>query len=72
MRSFTLGGPHLEVSKAEMKLPDGWSAELPEAVHEHTKFGTWDQTYRFEKGTLYAERRVEILVDKVPQGEWKS
>ncbi len=35
-------------------------------------YATFDETYRFEKGTLYAERRVEILKETVPLAEWKS
>ena len=51
-----LGAPHKETSEAEMTLPPGWTAELPEAVHEKSKWATYDMTYRFEKGTVYTRR----------------
>jgi transglutaminase-like putative cysteine protease/tetratricopeptide (TPR) repeat protein len=72
VESLQLGVPRVESSKSAMKLPEGWGVELPEAVHVKSKWATYDETYRFEKGTMYAERRVEVLVDKVPQAEWKD
>ncbi len=59
-------------SNSAMKLPDGWGAVLPEPIHTKSVYATFDETYRFEKGTLYAERRVEILKETVPVAEWKS
>jgi len=67
-----LQDPRTEVSTAELAVPAGWSVELPEAVHEKTEFATYDLTYRFEKGTLYAERRLVVLKERVPAEEWKS
>jgi hypothetical protein len=65
VRAILLGVPRVETSTSEMKLPEGWGVELPIAVHERSAYTTYDETYRFEKGTLYAERRVEVLQDKV-------
>lgn len=70
--SIELGGRRIETSTAAMKLPEGWSAELPEATHAHSAYVNWDQTYRIEKGTLFADRTVEVLVDRVPQAEWRA
>jgi len=70
--SIELGVPRTEVSHAEMKLPEGWGVELPEAVHEKTAFATYDLTYRFDKGTLYAERKVEVLEERVAAKDWKT
>ena len=72
VRAIELGVPRTETSTAAMKLPEGWSAELPEAVHAKSAYATYDETYRFEKGTLYADRRVEVLQEKVPVADWKS
>ena len=72
VQSINLGGQRTETSTAEMKLPEGWTAELPEAVHEKSAFATYDLTYRFDKGTLYTERRLVVLKDKVPAADWKS
>jgi tetratricopeptide (TPR) repeat protein len=72
VQSLQLGIPRIETSTSAMKLPDGWGAELPEALHAKSPYVTLDQTYRFEKGTIYAERRVEILKEQVPVADWKS
>jgi tetratricopeptide (TPR) repeat protein/transglutaminase-like putative cysteine protease len=72
VRAILLGVPRTETSTAEMKLPEGWGVELPEAVHQKSAYATYDETYRFEKGTLYTERRIEVLQDKVPVSDWKS
>ncbi|MBB5342100.1 DUF3857 domain-containing protein [Tunturibacter empetritectus] len=72
VRAILLGVPRTETSTAEMKLPAGWGVELPEAVHQKSPYATYDETYRFEKGTLYTERRIEVLQDKVPVSDWKS
>jgi hypothetical protein len=31
-----------------MKLPEGWSAVLPPAVHAKCDYATYDMTYRLE------------------------
>jgi tetratricopeptide (TPR) repeat protein len=72
VRSITLGPPRVETSTSAMKIPDGWGAILPEAVHARSPWATFDETYRFEKGTVYADRKIEILQEEVPQAEWKS
>ncbi len=72
VQAIALGVPHVETSTSAMKLPDGWGVELPEAVHAKSAYATYDETYRFEKGTLYAERRIAVLQDKVPVADWKS
>ena len=72
VQAIQLGVPRVEISKSAQKLPDGWSAELPEAVHAKSVWATVDQTYRFEKGVLYSERRLEVLQEKVPVADWKA
>ncbi|WP_260735102.1 DUF3857 domain-containing protein [Tunturiibacter lichenicola] len=72
VQSILLGIPRVETSTSAMKLPDGWGVELPEAIHKSSAYATYDQTYRFEKGTVYAERRIEVLKQKVPVSDWKS
>lgn len=69
---INLGSRRVETVKSEMKLPDGWGATLPDAVHVHTPFATYDKTYRFEHGTLYADRRIEVLQEKIPASSWKA
>jgi tetratricopeptide (TPR) repeat protein len=72
VQAITLGVPRVETSTAAMKLPEGWGVELPEAIHAKSPYATYDVTYRFEKGTVYTERRVEVLKESVPVAEWKS
>jgi tetratricopeptide (TPR) repeat protein len=70
--AIQLGSPRTSVSTSSMKLPDGWSAILPTAVHASCAYGSYDMTYRLDNGTLYAERRLAILVKKVPVSDWKA
>ncbi len=72
MQAIQLGVLRTETSNAEMKLPEGWGAEVPEAIHAHSAYANLDETFRFEKGTLYAERKLEVLKESVPQADWKS
>jgi tetratricopeptide (TPR) repeat protein len=72
VQSLELGVPRVESSHSAMKLPDGWGVVLPEAIHQKSKWVTYDLTYKFEKGTLYAERRVEVLQQRVPVKDWKE
>jgi tetratricopeptide (TPR) repeat protein len=74
--TIQLGAVRTETSTVEMKLPPGWHAELPQAVHAHAAFATCDVTYRVEHGaeneTLFAERRLAILQSKVPVDDFKK
>lgn len=72
VQSIELGVPRVETSSSAMKLPDGWTAELPKPIHAKSVYATYDETYRFEKGTVYATRKLEILKEKVPVADWKS
>ena len=67
-----LGTPRVETSTSAMKLPAGWTAELPEAIHQKCAWATFDQTYRREFGSVFATRRIEVLAQHVPQAEWKQ
>lgn len=67
-----LGSNRVEEATSKMTLPEGWGATLPEAVHVRTDFAKFDLTYRFEKGTLFVDRRYEVLADRIPAENWKS
>ena len=67
-----LGAPRVVLSRAEMQIPDGWHVEPPDSVHEKSRWATCDTTYRVEKNTLYTERKLTILAEKVPANEWKA
>jgi len=70
--TINLGTPRTEVSDAELKLPDGWGVELPEALHAKSDFATFDLTYRFDKGTIYVERKIVVLRQKIPASDWRT
>jgi tetratricopeptide (TPR) repeat protein len=72
VRAIELGVPRILTSNSEMKLPDGWGAVIPDPIHTKSAYATFDESYRLEKGTLYAERRVEFLKETVPVADWKS
>ncbi|AEU38760.1 DUF3857 domain-containing protein [Granulicella mallensis] len=67
-----LGKPHVETAHAVMKLPAGWDAELPAPIHAKAAFATLDKTYKFENGTVIADRRFEVLTDKLPAADWRN
>jgi tetratricopeptide (TPR) repeat protein len=70
--AIQLGSLRTRISTSAMKLPDGWSAVLPAAVHATCAYGSYDMTYRLDGNTLYAERRLAILAKKVPVSDWKA
>ena len=67
-----LGTPRVETSSSAMKLPAGWTATLPDPIHQKCAWATFDQTYRREGGSVFATRRIEVLAPRVPQAEWKQ
>ena len=66
------GGRRTQVAKSTVRLPAGYSAELPDAIHLKTTFATFDQTYRIENSSLVSEFTLEILKGKVDAAEWKN
>ncbi len=70
--SLQLGALRSDASTIEMKLPQGWDIELPEALHEHTPYANCDVTYHLMAGSLVAERRITVLRAKVSVAELKS
>ncbi len=70
--AIVLGAPRVDTAITELRLPAGWGAELPEAVHQETPFLTFRKTYRIVDGALVAERRIEVLRPEVPAAEWSA
>jgi tetratricopeptide (TPR) repeat protein len=66
-----LGAPHTQTSHAEMKLPAGWSAELPEAEHRKNAYVSYDETYKLENGTVIADSKLVVLQRRIPASDWK-
>jgi len=69
---IALGEPRVETSLSVVKLPEGWGADLPAAVHQKATFASFDKTYKIEGSTLTVERRVEVLAKEVPAADWKA
>jgi tetratricopeptide (TPR) repeat protein len=65
-----LGVPRTQTSMSEFKLPQGWSATLPDAIHRESPWVKYDKTYRLEKGTVSSERTIVILQAKIPASKW--
>jgi tetratricopeptide (TPR) repeat protein len=66
------GGRHTQIAKSTVKLPAGYGAELPNAIHLKTAFAKFDETYRITDGNLTSEFTLEVLKPKVDATEWKS
>ena len=70
--SIELGTPRTETSTVEIKLPPGWSAELPESIHAKSAFATVDMTFHLSSETVTAERKLTILQARLPAQDWKT
>ena len=66
------GGRHTQIAKSTVKLPAGYLAELPDAIHLKTTFATFDETYRVSDGSMVSEFTLEVLKPKVEAAEWRS
>jgi predicted Zn-dependent protease/transglutaminase-like putative cysteine protease len=66
------GAPRRLEAITRIKLPEGFTPNLPDAVHVKRDYATFDQVYRVEKGELIIERTAVILKKKVPQSDWKD
>jgi transglutaminase-like putative cysteine protease/tetratricopeptide (TPR) repeat protein len=67
-----LGAPRTLKAVTHIDLPQGYDADLPDAVHVKTDFATYDATYLFQNHEIIAERDIVILKSKVPKADWKS
>jgi tetratricopeptide (TPR) repeat protein len=70
-KEIELGGPHTQIAVSTIHLPQGYSADLPDAVHLKSIFATIDKTYQLKDGSMISELRLEILTAKVPAADWK-
>lgn len=65
-----LGAPRTEIAESRIKLPDGYGADLLDAVHVKTRFLSFDKTYRLENGELVVKRTIVVFQSKLPADEW--
>jgi tetratricopeptide (TPR) repeat protein/transglutaminase-like putative cysteine protease len=66
-----LGTPRTLTAVAKIRLPEGYTTDLPDAVHVKTDFATFDKTYRFDGKEIVIERTVVIAKKKLPKADWK-
>ena len=71
-RDIDQGEPRTLLATTRIQLPEGYRADVPDAVHVKRSYATFDKTYRLEKGTLVMERKVVILKKKIAKAEWKD
>lgn len=66
------GWPRKLTAVTRIKLPEGYQANLPDAIHVNRDYATFDQTYRVEKDELIVDRTVVILKKKIPNTRWED
>lgn len=69
-RSIRLGPQRVFTSTVDMELPEGWSAELPEAIHQQIPEVRIDTVYHLDGRNLHAERKTAVLQEKIPARDW--
>lgn len=57
---------------AEIKLPDGYTPQLPVNLDLKTDFAEYHSRYSLEDGTLHAERQMTVLMKEVPAAKFAS
>ena len=67
-----LGAPRMITAVSQIRLPDGFHADLPDPIHVKTEFATFDKFYRFDAGEITAERDIVILNEKVAKADWEK
>ena len=65
-----LGTPGENVLQATIKMPQGYTPELPQTVDIKRDFADYHASYDLEKGVLTAERRLVIKLREVPLAEF--
>lgn len=71
-KDIDLGGKHTQTAHTVIHLPQGYSADLPSAVHLRKYFATFDKTYELKDGNLISDFRLETSVAKLAASEWKD
>jgi Flp pilus assembly protein TadD/transglutaminase-like putative cysteine protease len=67
-----LGAPRTESAVSRIHLPDGFSADLPDAVHANSQFASVDETYRLENGEFIVQQDIVVAKSKVPVSSWEA
>ncbi len=72
VKEIDFGTRHTQIAKSTVKLPVGYGADLPNAIHLKTAFATFDETYSITGGSLVSEFTLNVLEPKVEASEWRS
>jgi tetratricopeptide (TPR) repeat protein/transglutaminase-like putative cysteine protease len=67
-----LGAARTDIAISHIRLPDGYMADLPDAIHVQTSFAAFDKTYKSENGELIAEKKLVVLQSKLPAASWEQ
>src|SRR5215813_218041 len=65
-----LGAPTNIDYQAELKLPKGYTPQLPADVDAKTDFAEYHSKYSIQDGVLHAERQVKVLVKEVSSSQF--
>jgi len=67
---FTLGSPGEVVYRCSVRLPEGFTVELPGRAKAETDFAGYSASYAVDDGVLSAERRLTIRQPKAAVAAW--
>ena len=67
---FTLGSPRDIVYRCSVRLPEGFTIELPARAKAETDFAGYSASYTVDDGVLSAERRLTIRQPKAAVAAW--
>ena len=67
-----LGSPGDSLLDATIKLPEGYTAQLPKAVDVKRDFAEYHASYEFKNGALIAQRRLVVKLAEVPMAEFEE
>jgi tetratricopeptide (TPR) repeat protein len=65
-----LGEPGEKDLEADIKMPDGYTPELPNAVDVKRDFAEYHATYELNNGILTAKRRMIVKLQEIPIAEF--
>ncbi|HEX3353394.1 MAG TPA: DUF3857 domain-containing protein [Terriglobales bacterium] len=67
-----LGAPGENSLEADIKMPDGYSPELPKPVDVTRDFAEYHTSYELKEGVLRAKRRLTLKLREVPITEFQE
>ncbi|MEO6924291.1 MAG: DUF3857 domain-containing protein [Bryocella sp.] len=67
-----MGTMRTQTSHAELKLPEGWNADVPAPEHRKSEWVTYDEVTRQENGVLITNTTMKVLQRYVPMARWKD